>query len=496
MSVAIVWLRRDLRVHDHPALRAAHASADQVLPVFCFDRRLLQGRHRSGARTQFMLECLKDLDASLKERGSRLILREGVPERELTRLVHHLKADAVHATADVGPFARRRDVRAQQALAAVGARLHLHPGLFAVDDPAGIKTKQGKPYTLFTPFYRVWLGEPRRAPAPAPQHVGGAGGRLRKGSFPTLAQLNLPQEAASPAPGGERAARARLDEFLLHRVDRYGEDHNRLARPGTSGLSPYLHFGCLSARELESRLPESEGGQEFRRQLCWRDFYAQVLHEHPANARREYQRRYRGTLRWSRARSRFDAWREGRTGYPIVDAAMRQLQCEGWMHNRGRLIVGSFLTKDLGIDWRWGEGWFMRMLIDGDEANNNGNWQWIASVGVDPQPPARRILNPARQQARFDPDGEYVRRYVPELKNVPDRYLAEPWTMPEEIQTRAGCRIGRDYPRPVVDHAAARREALGRYSAAGGGASASAGERAAARRSTTQAISRLNSNSR
>jgi deoxyribodipyrimidine photo-lyase len=241
-----------------------------------------------------------------------------------------------------------------------------------------------------------------------------------------------------------------------------------LGREGCSRLSPYLHFGCVSPRELEQRLPAGDGGQAFRRALCWRDFFAQVMLQFPGNARSEYQARYRGTIRWSHARRRFEAWQEGRTGYPLVDAGMRQLRREGWMHNRARLVVGSFLTKDLGIDWRWGERWFMRLLLDGDEANNNGNWQWIASVGVDPQPPFRRILSPARQQARFDPDGTYVRGYVEELRGVPDRYLAEPWRMPEEVQRQVGCVIGRDYPRPIVDHAQARREALERYRASPG----------------------------
>ena len=190
-----------------------------------------------------------------------------------------------------------------------------------------------------------------------------------------------------------------------------------------------------------------------------------MLLHFPRNARSEFQERYRG-MGWSRAEQRFEAWCEGRTGYPLVDAAMRQLRHEGWMHNRARLVVGSFLTKDLGIDWRWGERHFMRLLIDGDQANNNGNWQWIASVGTDPQPAFRRIYNPARQMERHDPDGAYVRRYVPELRDVPDRYLAEPWTMPAEEQRACGCVIGRDYPEPIVDHAEARRAALARYAAA------------------------------
>ena len=246
----------------------------------------------------------------------------------------------------------------------------------------------------------------------------------------------------------------------------YGDERDTLASRGTSALSPYLHFGCVSPREIESRLPSGRGAEEFRRQLCWREFYAQVLRAFPANARSEHQQRYRGSIRWSHAEKRFEAWCNGRTGYPVVDAAMRQLRHEGWMHNRARLIVGSFLTKDLGIDWRWGERWFMRLLLDGDEANNNGNWQWIASVGVDPQPPARRIYNPSRQQEKFDPDGTYVRRYVPELARVPDEFLTEPWTMPEAIAARAGCVIGRDYPAPIVDHLIARREAIERYAVA------------------------------
>lgn len=246
-------------------------------------------------------------------------------------------------------------------------------------------------------------------------------------------------------------------------VDEYANGRNRLHGRCVSRLSPYLHFGCISPRELEARLPDGDGGEAFRRQLCWRDFYGYVLRHFPANAADEHQERYRHKLAWSRSQKRFEAWREGRTGYPLVDAAMRQLWREGWIHNRARLVVGSFLTKDLGIDWRWGERHFMRLLIDGDQASNNGNWQWVASVGVDPQPVSRRIFNPTLQQERYDPDGTYVRRYVPELADVPDEHLAEPWRMSTEVQEHTGCTIGEDYPEPIVDHAQARREALARY---------------------------------
>ncbi|HET8754501.1 MAG TPA: deoxyribodipyrimidine photo-lyase [Solirubrobacteraceae bacterium] len=457
---ALLWLTRDLRVHDQPALRAALDAGAGVVPVFCFDDRLLRGRHASGPRTQFLLECLADLD---ERTGGLLVVRHGPPERELPALAREANATALHFTADAGPFARRRIERVVSALDidCVG-----HPGLHAVDDLDAVRTQTRDPYTVFSPFHRRWRQEPRRAPIGRPRAFGSLPAGVRKGALPTLRQLGLEQEVSEPLPGGETAARDRLAQFLRDGVGTYADDHDALGRDRTSRLSPYLHFGCLSPREIEQRLPRGDGPEAFRRQLAWRDFYHHVLLHFPRNARSEFQPRYRGTLAWSRAERRFAAWQEGNTGYPLVDAGMRQLRREGWMHNRARLVVGSFLTKHLGIDWRWGERHFMRLLIDGDEANNNGNWQWIASVGVDPQPPFRRIYNPARQMERHDPDGRYVRRYVPELRAVPARHLAEPWTMPAAVQRACGCVIGRDYPEPIVDHAAARRAALERYAAA------------------------------
>jgi deoxyribodipyrimidine photo-lyase len=456
----IVWFSRDLRVHDQPALRAALDGHERVVPFFCLDGRLLHGRHASGPRTQFLLECLANLDESLRERGSGLVIRQGAPERELAALAGETGADEVHASADVGPFARRR----QEAVArALDCELVLHPGLAAVDDLEAVRTQGGKPYTVFSPFHRSWLEQPRREVLGAPRELPTMASGLRKGRIPSLRSLGLEQEVEHPLPGGERAARQRLSRFVSDGVGEYDDNHDALGRDKTSRLSPYLHFGCLSPREVEERLPRGKGPDAFRRQLCWRDFYMHVLLHFPRNARSEFQERYRGKIGWSHAEQRFEAWCEGRTGYPLVDAGMRQLRREGWMHNRARLVVGSFLTKDLGIDWRRGERWFMRLLIDGDEANNNGNWQWIASVGVDPQPFFRRIYNPARHMERFDPRGEYVRRYVPELRAVPDDYLAEPWTMPEEIQRDCACVIGEDYPEPIVDHGEARKEAFARY---------------------------------
>jgi deoxyribodipyrimidine photo-lyase len=444
MPPAIVWFRRDLRTHDHPALREALARHGEIVPFFCLDDRLLHGRHASGPRTQFMLECLHDLDASL---DGRLVVRRGPPERELARLARETGAEDVYFSADVSPFARGRGRRVH----ATGLRLHARPGLTVAGDVGD--------YGVFAPFHRRWLKEPRREVLGAPRKLRGP--RAGGDGIPALEELGLRQEVEEPMTGGESEGRRRLANFLRGPVETYGEDEQRSSR-----LSPYLHFGCVSPREVESRLPGGEGPEELRRQLAWRDYFHRVLLHHPENATQEHQPRYRGSLAWEHDDERLHVWQQGRTGYPLVDAGMRQLRREGWMHNRARLVVASFLTKHLGIDWRLGERWFMRLLIDGDEANNNGNWQWIASVGVDPQPAYRRIYNPARQMERFDPRGTYVRRNVPELRDVPDRHLREPWTMPDELQRSAGCVIGRDYPAPIVDHLEARREALERYRAA------------------------------
>jgi deoxyribodipyrimidine photo-lyase len=461
---AIVWFRRDLRLADNPALDAALAGHELIVPVFCPDQRLLDGRHRCAARAAFMGACLAELDGDLRELGSRLVVRTGAPELELPRLAERAGANEVFAVADVSPFARRRDRATAATLEAAGVTLRLKPGCFVVDDPAPIMSGAGTPYTVFTPFYRRWLAEPRRAVLKRPEAMPVVPKELKSDPLPELGE----PLAANDFPPGEAAGRRRMLEFAGGDVSGYAALHDAVAEHGTSRLSPYLHFGCVSARELESVLPHDDDAETARRQLCWRDFYAHVLRHHPGNARTEQQEALRGRIRWSRSMKLFDAWREGRTGYPLVDAGMRELAGSGYMHNRARLVVGSFLVKDMGIDWRWGERWFMRSLLDGDMANNNGNWQWIASVGVDPQPPSRRMFNPTRQLERFDADGVYVRRHVPELRRVPDEYLREPWTMPEDVQRAAGCVIGKDYPAPILDHAMARQEAIARYAEARG----------------------------
>lgn len=476
-TIALVWFRRDLRLHDHPPLVSALAAHARVVPVFVLDPAIVAGRFASGARTAFLLDCLRELDAALRERGSGLVVRHGRPERELPALARESGAAAVHWASDATPYALARDRRVRAALADAGVAAVPGPGNF-VADVGRPRTGAGRPFTVFTPFHRRWQELERRAVHRAPAALQPLPPALSAGAIPAIEALGLDDELAGAGraravAAGESAARAAAERWLDGHLAGYARDHDRLAG-GASRLSPYLRFGCLSARELEERALRrgGEGGAAFVRQLAWRDFYAHVLLHHPRNARDEHQERMRALV-WDEDAALLAAWQEGRTGYPLVDAGMRQLRAGGWMHNRARLVVGSFLTKDLQLDWRTGEAWFMRWLLDGDPASNNGNWQWIASVGVDPAPAYRRILNPVLQQQRHDPDGAYVRRWVPELSGVPDALLAEPWRMSAAEQAAAGCRIGRDYPAPVVDHARERRRALERYRAAGSAASAS-----------------------
>ena len=463
-SRAIVWFRRDLRVHDNPALVAAQDAFDEVVPVFVLDRRLILGRFPSGARTAFLLESLAELRASLRERGGELVVREGRPEDELPELARATGATALFFARDVSPFATGRDTRTGRALEAAGVPAHAMPGAFVIDDVDGPRTADGRPFTVYSPFQRRWKEVPLRAVLPAPRVLCVPAG-LDPGEIPPLAAFGLERELTDPMPSGERAGRERMRAFLADDLADYADRHDRLAG-GTSELSPYLHFGCVSPRELVAGAREQDGPgpDAFVRQLAWRDFYAHVLLHHPGNAHRPFQPRMEA-LETNEDEALLDAWREGRTGVPIVDAAMRQLRARGWMHNRARLVVGSFLTKNLHLDYRHGEAHFMRYLLCGDAAQNNGNWQWIASVGVDPAPAFRRMFNPVRQQERFDPDGEYVRRWVPELRDVPDALLAEPWRMTEIDQQLAGCVIGEGYPAPIVDHKRERERALERYRA-------------------------------
>ncbi len=467
-STALLWFRRDLRLTDHPALTLALHEFDRVVPVFVLDDALLQGRFASTPRTAFMLGCLRSLDAALRGCGSGLVIRHGKPEAELVALAGECSAQAVLWTSDVAPYARARDRGVTIALSDAGVRAQPQGGTYVID-VSKPRTQAGKPFTVFSPFHRRWLDLERRTIHRAPPELPPLPSTVAKGRIPSLDTLNvdgieLPDPFREP---GEPEARKALTRWLDGGLSTYADTHDLVAdEDGTSGLSPYLRWGCLSAAECESRAARrgGEGASAWIRQLCWRDFYAHVLLTHPDNAHHEFQPRYRD-LEWVDDGDALEAWKTGTTGYPLVDAGMRQLARTGWMHNRARLVVGSFLTKDLHLDWRLGEAHFEALLLDGEPAQNNGNWQWVSSVGVDPAPYFRRMFNPVLQQQKFDPDGDYVRRFIPELRDVPDSRLAEPWTMSDDEQAAAGCVIGSDYPAPIVEHAQERKRAVARYQA-------------------------------
>jgi deoxyribodipyrimidine photo-lyase len=417
-----------------------------------------------------MLGCLRALDRELRGRGTRLVVRHGDPERALPAVAEDARAEAVLWTSDVSPYARSRDRRVTEALREAGVLARPHGGNYVVD-VSKLRTGGGEPYRVFSPFHRSWAKVQRRPVLGPPGELAPLPPRLDAGSLPgstdALELPDLPRPAAAVAEPGEAAGRRAAERWLDGDLERYADRRGRLEPLGTSQLSAYLRWGCLSPLELERRaaLSAGPGAAAWVRQLCSRDFYAHVLLHWPANVSCEFQPHMRG-LEWDEDQDRLGAWQRGETGYPIIDAGMRQLAGTGWMHNRARLIVGSFLTNDLHLDWRAGESWFARLLLDGDPAQNNGNWQWIASVGTDPAPLHRRLYNPSSQAKRFDPDGAYIRRWVPELQDVPLERLYEPWSMTRLEQREAGCRLGRDYPAPLVDHATERKRALERYGAA------------------------------
>jgi len=438
VGAAIILFNRDLRVRDNPALAAA-ARAERTVPLFVLDTALLESRFAAPNRVAFLLESLRDLRESLRAAGGHLYIRRGDPVAETLALARDCGATELHVSADWSAYAQRREQRLRRACGEQRIAFRAHPGTTIVT-PGAVTPSGGDHFKVFSPFHRAWAELPTRPRAATPRRLA-TPSRLAAGRLPALDSLLRGKPSPQRVHGGESEGRKAMRAFLRNGLAGYADHHDDLPGDRTSGLSPYLRFGCISPLELLGEAHSRRGGGAYARQLCWRDFHHQVLAAYPELPRRDY--RPRGD-RWSRSRRAFEAWCEGRTGYPIVDAAMRQLQLEGRMHNRARMIVASFLTKDLYLDWRWGARHFWDLLSDGEIANNAGNWQWVAGTGNDTRP--NRVFNPLRQARRFDPDGTYVRRYLPELEAIEAGAVHEPWRLDPGQRRRL------DYPQPIVDH--------------------------------------------
>lgn len=448
MTTAIVLFTRDLRVHDHPPLHAAVRSARRVVPLFVLDPAVLEAAGGSPNRIAVLHASLVDLQAACTARGGRLLIRRGDTTEVVRGLAEEVGADELHLAADVSSFARRREGRLRSLAAGPlrGRLVVTAHQVHAIQEPGSITPSGGDHFKVFTPYWRRWVDTPRHEPLPAPARIptpDGLGGDV----VPALEELtDLSALAARLPAGGEEAARAALDAWLDDGIERYDEGRDRLGSDATSRLSHHLHLGTLSATTVADRLDRRRTGHEaFLRQLCWRDLNHQLLAARPELV--DTDLRPRGD-QWRHDPDALAAWQAGRTGYPLVDAGMRQLLVEGFMHNRARMVTASFLTKHLYLDWRLGAAHFLRHLVDGDLANNQAQWQWVAGTGMDPRP--NRVFNPVLQSERYDPHGDYLRRYVPELAGMSAERIHAPW--------RAGGAPG--YPPPLVDHAEARERFL------------------------------------
>ncbi|MFI1104219.1 cryptochrome/photolyase family protein [Streptomyces melanogenes] len=446
MTVSVALFTADLRLHDNPVLHAALREAERVVPLFVYDDGVRAAGFDAPNRRAFLADCLADLDAGLRARGGRLVVRSGDVVEQVRAVVAETGAGRVHLAGGPSRYAVRREAALRQAVG--GRALVVHDAVVTALAPGAVTPAGADHYAVFTPYFRRWSETGVRPVVPVPRRVPVAD----VGSEPLLPRAEVTGTSPGLAEGGETAGRERLRAWLKDGLAGYESGRDDLAGDATSRLSPFLHFGALSAAELVqlARREGSPGADAFVRQLAWRDFHHQVLAARPDAASADY--RDRGD-RWRRDEREIAAWRAGRTGYPLVDAAMRQLAHEGWMHNRGRMLAASFLTKTLYADWRVGARHFLDLLVDGDIANNQLNWQWVAGTGNDTRP--NRILNPVSQGKRLDPRGTYVRRWVPELAGVADRFVHEPWKLPTTELAATG------YPGPVVELAEGRERLEG-----------------------------------
>ena len=463
---AIVWLRRDLRLRDNAALAAAAHTGARICVAFVLDPPLLRGDRVGAPIVQAFFEALGALRADVRSRGSELALLEGDCAEELAALATRIGARELHYNEDYDPSARERDARVARALTEIGVEAvpHLDHVYFGADE---VLTDAGTPYKVFTPYKRRWLDQmqfARRMPIASERGLDAA--LLSQSEIGTTRDVPAPEDYGHRSSSAYPACSPAAAHELLARFaesgagDRYARDRDLPAVDGTSHLSAQLRAGTIGIRTCVD-IAVKHGFDTWLSELIWRDFYQMILMRFPHVANGPFLERG-AAVAWRDDDGAFAAWCEGRTGYPIVDAAMRQLNATGWMHNRLRMIVASFLTKDLLVHWQHGERYFERHLADADLAQNNGGWQWAASTGTDAAP-YFRVFNPVLQSERFDPNGAFLRAMLPELERVPTAYVHAPWTMPPLLQAESGCRVGIDYPEPIVDHAAARARALAAF---------------------------------
>lgn len=469
---AIVWLRQDLRLADNPALHAAHQSKRQLVLLYVLDDET-PGHWRPGGASRWWLhKSLEALGADISKRGGALVLRKGTAEAVLPKLINELGADAVYWNRCYEPYAIKRDTALKEKLTSAGVEVHSFNGALLFE-PWTVKTKTGEAYKVFTPFWRACLQSGvGRALLPAPKKINGVGEVKSDG----LAKWGLLPSKPNWATGfepewtpGEAGARAALKTLIEDRLQEYPEARDQLGVKGTSRLSPHLHFGEISPAQIAAAVEAAadqntalrRGADKFMTEIGWREFSTHLLFHWPTLPEKNWRDQF-DTFQWRDDNEALEAWRRGRTGYPVVDAAMRELWVTGYMHNRARMIAASFLIKHLLIDWRRGEDWFWDTLLDADLANNAASWQWVAGSGADASP-YFRIFNPVTQGERYDTDGAYVRRWVPEVAKLPDDVLHKPWEADTVTLRAAGVELGRTYPAPIVDHAAARARALETY---------------------------------
>ena len=438
-KTSIIWFRRDLRINDHPALLAAVESAEQVIPLFILDKTQIK---EAGAKLlAYMAQSLRSLDESL---GNNLHIIEGDQVEVLTALIKKYDVQEVHISAEYERYGAERDAKVE----AAGIKLVRTGSPYAVTPGRVVKPSDATPYKVYTPFYRAWRTHGWRAPAKTPKSM--------KFVQPTSEYRNFPDfplpKGVEIIKAGEAAALSRFKEFTKKGLDTYDENRNFAAIDGTSKMSSYLKFGEIHPRTLLENLGESKAHDTFRKEIAWREFYADVLFNNPMTDREYYAPRF-ADMRYDEPGAQFKAWCEGKTGYPFVDAAMRQLIQEGWMHNRTRMVVASFLVKDLHLEWQLGERFFADHLVDYDVASNAHGWQWTAGTGTDASP-YYRVFNPIEQGKRFDENGDYIRKYVPELAHLSAAEIHEPWLYLDGYS--------KGYPERLVDHALERLESLAR----------------------------------